>query len=88
MEPEVLDRDEALKRIREGRPLEGAQLKDFDWREMDLRGATFRNCLLEKLDFTGADLSNLSATESVFMNCNFAASRMTAGKMPQCVFNA
>jgi fluoroquinolone resistance protein len=78
---------EALaKTIRDRKPVLALQMADDRWPELDCDGASFTDCVFERIQFTNPVLADARFTNCRFVSCRFSHAEMQEARFKTCSF--
>jgi fluoroquinolone resistance protein len=73
--------DALAQKISAGKPVRSLRMADDHWPDLDCQGASFNDCVFERLQF-----SNPILADARFMNCRFVSCRFSHAELPGAHF--
>jgi fluoroquinolone resistance protein len=85
-EPQRMDIDALARTIRAAEPVQALRLSDNRWPELDCQGASFADCLLERIQFSNPILREARFTNCRFVSCRFSHAELQDARFEGCGF--
>lgn len=78
--------DALAKTIRDRKPVLSLQMTDDRWPELDCDGASFTDCVFERVQFTNPALADTRFVNCRFVSCRFSHAELQEARLETCSF--
>jgi fluoroquinolone resistance protein len=80
--------DALTREISSGKPVKSLRMVDDRWPELDCQGASFADCLFERVQFTNPVLADAAFTNCRFVSCRFSHAELSGARFEGCDFTS
>ena len=80
--------DGLAQEVAAGRPVRSLRMADDHWPELDGQGASFEDCLFERLQFSSPVLADARFVNCRFVACRFSQAELAGAHFERCGFAA
>jgi fluoroquinolone resistance protein len=81
-----MNMDALAKTIRDGKPVLALQMADDRWPELDCDGASFNDCVFERVQFSNPVLADARFANCRFVSCRFSHAELQEARFETCNF--